>query len=79
MVTDQQVRKLMMLLKTEKTLSLAAAKAGMCEKTARKYQRSGKLPSELNKARDWRTREDPFALVHGQRCLGGFSRTVNGQ
>lgn len=63
MVTDQQVRKLMKLLKTEKTLSLAAAKAGMCEKTARKYRRSGKLPSEMKEPHDWRTREDPFSEV----------------
>lgn len=63
MVTDQQVRKLMKLEKTEETLSLAAAKAGMCEKTARKYRRSGKLPSEMVKPHTWRTRADPFADV----------------
>jgi hypothetical protein len=63
MVTDQQVRKLMKLEKTEETLSLAAAKAGMCEKTARKYRRSGKLPSEMAKPHTWRTRADPFAQV----------------
>lgn len=38
----------------------AAAKAGMGEKTARKYLRMGKLPSELKKAHNWQTREDPF-------------------
>ena len=40
-----------------------AAKAGMTEKTARKYLRSGQLPSQMKEARDWRTREDPFATV----------------
>lgn len=60
MVTDCQVRKLMKLLNQEQTLSLAAAKSGMDEKTARKYRRLGKLPSEVRKARDWRTREDSF-------------------
>ena len=42
MVTDNQVRRLFRLMQTEKTLAIAAAKAGMDEKTARKYQRSGK-------------------------------------
>ena len=37
MITDCQVRKLMRLLNQEQTLSLAAAKSGMDEKTARKY------------------------------------------
>ncbi len=63
MTTDQQVRKLMKLVKTEKSLSLAAAKAGMSEKTARRYRRSGKLPSEVAPAHTWRTRADPFAEV----------------
>ncbi len=34
MITDQQVRKLMEHVKTEKSLSSAAAKAGLSEKTA---------------------------------------------
>jgi Mu transposase-like protein len=63
MVTDQQVRKLMKLVKNERTLSLAAAKAGMCEQTARKYLRSGKLPSEAAAPHTWRTRTDPFDAV----------------
>jgi len=62
-VTDQQVRLLMKLSKTEKTLSLAAAKAGMEEKTARKYRQLGRLPSEVKVGHTWRTREDPFAKV----------------
>ena len=60
MITDCQVRKLMKLLNQEQTLSLAASKSGMDEKTARKYRRLKKLPSEVNKERDWRTREDSF-------------------
>jgi hypothetical protein len=35
----------------------------MDPKTARKYMRAGKLPSEMRTARDWRTREDPFTDV----------------
>ena len=38
----------------------AARKADMDRKTARKYVKEGKLPSEMAKPRDWRTREDPF-------------------
>ena len=63
MVTDAQVRRLMKLLKTEKTLAVAAAKAGMDEKTARKYRDLGRLPSEVKKAHTWRTRPDPFTEV----------------
>lgn len=61
MVTDKQVRKLMKLINQEKTLETAAAKAGMTEKTARKYRRSGKLPSQCKVDHTWRTRQDPFA------------------
>jgi len=60
MVTDQQVRRLKMLIKAEKTQAIAAAKAGMDEKTARKYIKSGKLPSQQKKEHNWRTRQDPF-------------------
>ncbi len=63
MVTDQQVRRLFMLLHQEPTLARAAAKAGMDEKTARKYRRLGKLPSEVKQPHTWRTRQDPFADV----------------
>ncbi len=63
MVTDQQVRLLMKLSKTEKRLSIAAAKAGMDEKTARKYRGLRRLPSEVQVEHTWRTREDPFATV----------------
>ena len=42
-------------------IGLAAMRAGMDRKTARKYVRAGKLPSELRKPHTWRTREDPFA------------------
>ena len=39
----------------------AAMKADMDRSTARKYVAAGKLPSELEQPRGWRTREDPFA------------------
>ena len=63
MVTDKQVRMLMKLIKTEKTQHLAASKAGMDEKTARKYLRNKTLPSQQKKDHTWRTREDPFEEV----------------
>src|SRR5947208_9617583 len=66
MVTDQQIRRLLKLLQQERTLALAAAKAGMDEKTARKYLRIGKLPSQNQKTRWWRTREDLFKDVWPQ-------------
>ena len=60
MVTDQQVRRLLKMVQTEKNFGIAAIKAGMDEKTARKYRKLGKLPSELEQPHTWRTREDPF-------------------
>ena len=42
-----------------KTQETAAAMAGMCVRSARKWQ-SGPLPSETKQERWWRTRPDPF-------------------
>src|SRR3978361_2393598 len=39
---------------------VAAARAGMSERTARKYERASKLPSELKTPRTHRTRANPF-------------------
>jgi len=44
----------------------AATKADMDRKTARRYLKAGKLPSELVVSRNWRTREDPFAEHWGE-------------
>ena len=63
MTTDQQVRLLMSLIRTGLSLPAAAAKAGLSERTARKYRRAGKLPSQLRAVHTWRTREDPFEAV----------------
>src|SRR5690348_941146 len=62
MVTDTQVRRLKRLSKTE-TKEMAAAKAGMDVKTARKYLSDGRLPSEKRPERNWRTRKDAFEKV----------------
>lgn len=61
--TDHQVRRLLKLSNEGMTLGTQAAKAGMDEKTARKYLKAGKLPSQMKRPRDWRTRADPFAKV----------------
>jgi hypothetical protein len=63
LVTDKQVRRLFALGKVETNLETAAAKAGMDAKTARKYRRLGRVPSELTPGPRWRTREDPFEEV----------------
>lgn len=63
MVTDKQVRRLIGLVKTEGNREIAAAKAGMDAKTARKYLRLGQVPSELPARPRWRTRTDPFEDV----------------
>lgn len=56
----------MKLSQTENRLGVAAAKAGMDEKTARKWRRLGHLPSEPREPRQYRTRLDPFARVWGE-------------
>jgi len=60
MVTDQQVRRLMSFMKKTSTIASAAAKADMDEKTARKYLGTERLPSQMKKEHNWRTRKDPF-------------------
>jgi hypothetical protein len=51
------------LSNTEKTQEIAASKAGMDVKTARKYLRARALPSERKADRHWRTHKDEFADV----------------
>ncbi len=64
MIQDHQVRRLCCLDRQGLPKELAAAKAGLSPKTARKYRRLGRLPSEVKRMdRHWRTRPDPFADV----------------
>ena len=63
MVTDQQVRRLFKVSNKERTQEIAAAKARMDVKTARKYLRARRLPSEMKAERYWRTRKDQFEEV----------------
>jgi hypothetical protein len=61
MVTDKQVRRLFEMRNKYEHKYKAADAAGISVKTARKYLRSGKLPSQCKPEHTWRTREDPFA------------------
>ena len=63
MIQDKQVLKLRKLLARGVPLGTAAGKSGMDEKTARKYGKLEKLPSEVVQSHTWRTREDPFAEI----------------
>jgi hypothetical protein len=51
------------LINTEESHEMAASKSGMDPKTARKYRRAGRLPSEMPVAVRGRTRPDPFIEV----------------
>ena len=60
--TDKQIRKLMKLKQIE-SQEVAALKVGIVRKTAGKYIKEGKLPSDLKKQRGWLTRSDCFEEV----------------
>jgi len=63
MVSDQQVKRLWRLSEEKLPFETAAAKAGMDPKTARKYLRDRRLPSEMQQKHTWRTRRDSFTDV----------------
>src|SRR6476661_6776481 len=48
------------------TVEARTTSAGMDPKTARKYLRDRRLPSEMRQKHTWRTRPDPFADVWDQ-------------
>jgi hypothetical protein len=60
-ITDHQVRLYMNSRKT-KSQELAAAKAGISERSARRIDKPATLPSQTPR-RCWRSRVDPFADV----------------
>ena len=62
MVTDAQVRRLREKRMDGNTVGAAAAAAGMCERTARRWQ-EGPFPSSTKTPRTWRTRDNPFSSV----------------
>src|SRR6266496_2847746 len=57
---DCEVRLYMEERKKGMTQRIAAARAGISERTARKYEHEGKLPSQLKRPHDWNTRQNPF-------------------
>jgi len=57
---DTEVKLFMQARHKGATQQVAAAKAGMSERTARRYERAGKLPSEVKHPHTWRTRPNPF-------------------
>ena len=58
---DRKVMKLMEEYSKTNNLTKSALRADMDPKTARKYVKANKLPSQLKKRHCWRTRKDPFA------------------
>jgi hypothetical protein len=65
-VTNAQVKELRLRLHQGASLKMAAMKAGMDRKSARKYRDRDQLPSEARVPHSWRTRLDPLALVRPQ-------------
>ncbi len=61
MVKDKQVRRLFAMKNKCKTLYQLADKAGISTKTARKYLKTGVLPSQCQAIHDWPTHPDAFA------------------
>lgn len=55
-------------MQTEKTKAIAAMKAGLDRKTARKYVNLGKFPSEVKADHTWRTHPDVFEDVWDEVC-----------
>jgi len=62
-LSDAQVKCLRFACHQGASLSLAAMKAGMDRKSARKYRDRQALPSELATPHTWRTRVDPLVEV----------------
>jgi transposase InsO family protein len=60
MFSDNQVGLLRKKVAEGKTVEAAAAAAGMSERSAYTWKKSGPLPSGAKKPRTWRTRQDPF-------------------
>lgn len=61
MKSDGEIKLLLEERRKGTRQALAAAKTGMGVRTARKYEKAGKLPSQLQKPRVHRTRENPFS------------------
>lgn len=60
MKRDGEIRLLLEERRKGASQKLAAARAGMSERTARKYEQAATLPSQMKKPRVHRTRANPF-------------------
>jgi hypothetical protein len=60
MKNDSEVKFSMSERRKGGSQKVAAARAGMSERTARQYEQAGKLPSELKRPHGWQTRSNPF-------------------
>lgn len=60
MKRDGEIRLLLEERRKGASQKLAAARSGMSERTARKYEQAGTLPSQMKKPRVHRTRANPF-------------------
>src|SRR5215472_2460648 len=60
MKNDYEVKLYMSERRKGLSQKVAAARAGMSERTARKYEQAGQLPSQLKRPHDWQTRTNPF-------------------
>ncbi len=60
MKKDTEVKLYMQERRKGTAQRIAAARAGMSERTARKYEKAGQLPSQLKRPHTWATRQNPF-------------------
>ena len=63
MITEHQYRHLMKTFNKGGSIGLAAMKAGMDRKTARRYLRIGNGPTAPKPKRHWQTHPDAFAAI----------------
>jgi hypothetical protein len=61
-IPDQQAH-LFMVQRRHHTQAVAAAKAGISERSARRIEKDPRLPSQKKRERHWRTRPDPLEHV----------------
>jgi len=79
LVSDEQVRLLRRKRMEGKTQVQAAALAVMSERTARRWEKTGALPSAQQKVRAWKTRPDAFAGVWEQEVVPLLKADVEGR
>ena len=60
MKKDTEVKLYMQERRKGSTQRVAAARAGISERTGRTYERQGKLPSQRKRPHDWSSRPNPF-------------------